>query len=353
MTAEPPLPVEDLDHVLEGVGGIWPDLRGSQVFITGGTGFFGRWMIESLLAANRRFGLGARATVLTRDPARFKNQVPHWAAAPELEWITGSVTTLTADAWQGRQFDAVIHLATEGDMRVTQNKPAAAFEVIVDGARRVLDLATQTGARRFLFTSSGAVYGAQPPAMERMAETFGGMADSRGAISPYAIGGEAKRQAESLCQAAYVPQKLEPTIARCFTFAGPAQPLDGKFAFGNFLRDALAGRLIVLEGDGTPVRSDLHAADLSIWLWTILMRGTAGRVYNVGSENALDLRTLAKLIASELGSPGIKIMQAPKSHAPVSRYVPDTQRARAELGLRETIELAATIQRTAAWHRLR
>ncbi|MFA5058105.1 MAG: NAD-dependent epimerase/dehydratase family protein [Opitutaceae bacterium] len=352
----------DLDHVLEHTAGVWPTLAGRRLFITGGTGFFGCWLLETLLAANRKFGLGLEATVLSRDPEAFARRVPHLAGASGLRWVRGSAVDFTAEkvarglgAASGRlAFDAVIHLATEADNARTLADPAAAVDAIAGSTRRALEFAGAVGARRFLFTSSGSVYGRQPPELEKMPEDFPGSPDPAHLSAAYAISGQAKRAAEELCATLGKERGVEAIVARCFAFAGPHLPLDGKFAFGNFLADALADRDIVITGDGTPVRSYLYAADLAIWLWTLLARGGAGRVYNVGSEHAVSIRELAETMA-RLVAPGrrVKILQAPAPGAPSERYVPDTRRAREELGLREYVGLEDAILHTAAWARLR
>ena len=351
VTVEPPFAAEDLASVLAGIAGVTDELRNARLLITGGTGFFGRWMLESLLAANVQSGANLTATVLARDPAAFLARVPHLAAARAITWVTGSVTTVRPEDFAGQRFDRVIHLATESDSQATVRNPAAASDVITGGTRRVLDVAVWSGATRFLFASSGSVYGPQPAAVERLDETFSGRPDPSNLADAYGISGEAKRQAELLCAAYAREHPLATVIARGFTFAGPGLPLDGKFAFGNFMRDALAGRPIVLTGDGTPVRSYLHAVDLTVWLWTMLVRGTAGRAYNVGSEHAVTLRELADAIAGECGQAEVRVLRtAPPGQLP-HRYVPSTARARAELGLQQTVDLAGAIRRSANWWR--
>jgi dTDP-glucose 4,6-dehydratase len=347
MNLERPLPPEDLDFVMREVADLWPQMKGARLLVTGATGFFGRWLLESLFWADEHHGLGVRVTALSRNPEAFLDAAPH-VAGPNLSWRKASVANLAADAFDGERFDMVLHLATEADMQATRANPRAAIGVITEGTRRTLDVAARTGARRFLFTSSGAVYGAQPPDMERLSEADSAAAGPSDGRSPYALPGEAKLQAEQMCAER---DGLGAVIARCFTFAGPALPLRGKFAFGNFMGDALEGGPIRITGDGTNVRSYLYAADLCVWLWTILLRGAPGRPYNVGSERAVTLRQMAEAMAAELGAPGIEVAKAPTPGAAPDRYLPSTERARAELGLRETFRVAEIIQRTAAWHR--
>ena len=340
-TSSRPLPSGDLDHVLEHTQGLWEELRSARLFVTGGTGFFGRWMLETLLRANDDLGLGAEATLLTRDPSAFAAVAPHIAQHRAVSLLSGDVNSFEAPSIACTH---VLHMATETAL---DGSRSASFDTASRGTARVLNFAGASGVRAVLLTSSGAVYGPQPPDRERISEDYAGAPPADDPSAGYAHG---KRAAEFLASVTAAETNVAVKIARCFAFVGPLLPLDLNFAIGNFIRDAVLKDRIEVAGDGTPRRSYLYAADLAIWLWTILEKGESGRPYNVGSEADLSIAELASLVAEVL-NPGIpvQIHGSPVTDAPPKRYVPSTARAAEELGLQARVDLADAIRRTADW----
>jgi dTDP-glucose 4,6-dehydratase len=137
-------------------------------------------------------------------------------------------------------------------------------------------------------------------------------------------------------------------IARCVSFVGPHLPLNAHFAIGNFIRDALAGGPIRINGDGTPCRSYLYMADLAIWLWTILFRAPACRPYNVGSGESVTILETARAVAAS-ATPALTVTVALTpmlGNSPLQRYVPNVFRSRVELKLNVEIGLRDAISRT-------
>ncbi len=338
-----PLPEADLEHILRHTESLWSELNGERLFITGGTGFFGIWLLETLAFAVRRLHLDLRATVLTRNTQAFADKAPHLAASKMFTWLEGDVRNFV---FPEGTFSHVVHAATAASPKLNTEHPGEMLGTIVDGTRHVLDFAVRAGCKRLLLTSSGAVYGVQPSELLLLPEHHPHAPDPANPASAY---GEGKRMAELLCAIAHQQHGLACKIARCFAFIGPHLPLDGHFAVGNFLRDALTGGTIHVASDGRSVRSYLYMADLMIWLLHILMRSKPVRPYNVGSDITLSVAELASRIKKNLCPEGsVQIRDRVSSWLP-ARYAPEIKRARGELGLEVRIGLDEAINRTASW----
>jgi Nucleoside-diphosphate-sugar epimerases len=332
---------QDLDDILVRTDDLWDELRSQRIFITGGTGFFGCWLLESLIWANDKLGLNAEVVVLTRNYDAFRNKAPHLANHPSIQFIIGDVTSFN---FPEGNFSHVIHAATEASAKLNEENPLLMFETIVQGTRHTLEFAKLCQAKKFLLTSSGAVYGKQPSDLTHIPEDYMAAPDLTHAQSAY---GEGKRAAEMFCTLYGKQYGFETKIARCFAFVGPYLPLDTHFAIGNFIRDGLQGCPILVNGDGTPYRSYLYAADLAIWLWTILLKGQSCYPYNVGSDFDLSISRIAHLVA-QVFQPQVEVIiaQKPLAGKEAERYVPLTNRALSDLGLKSMIGLEDAIKRT-------
>ena len=299
-----------------------------NIFLTGGTGFFG----SSILSMLRRGLLPEtyRFTVLSRDPAAFLDRCPEFARVPNVRFVAGDVRGFD---FPTETFDTVIHGAAPA---VTTLAPGEMRSIIMTGTRRVLDLAARCGAETLMMISSGGVYGVQPPEVPALAEDH--------PCRPVTEYGIAKLDAEKLCLDSCLRQVIVP---RCFAFTGPYLNRDIHFAVGNFIRDALGKKPVVVNGDGTPLRTYLYADDLVEWLFGLLECGRTRLVCNVGSDEAVSISELARIVRDELNPGGeVRIMGMPDHAKAIGRYVPSIKLAKS-LGLRVKVALREAVRRSA------
>lgn len=323
------------------------DLRGARLFITGGTGYIGRWLVESLLYANQVMELGVSAVVLSRDPAHFLTAHPHLDSHPSLSFVKGDVRDF--DIPQEGSFSHVIHAATDV---VAQMSPIQTYDVSYQGARAVLEFCRNRQVKRALLLSSGAVYGRLPSDCRHVAETYTGGPTPSSIKSAYGIG---KVVMEGLGTAYGDAYGIECSSARVFAQVGPYLALDKHFAAGNFILNALKEQPFIIKGDGTPRRSYMYGVDLVVWLWRILLKGGQGKAYNVGSDVAVSIQELAQIIAERAGlkEPDIQVVGKYKEGTPIEWYVPDISKAQEELDLTLSVPFEMALDRTIAWYRQR
>ncbi|WP_321865198.1 NAD-dependent epimerase/dehydratase family protein [Paraburkholderia tropica] len=319
------------------------EFDGKTILVSGATGFFGMWLLALLGWLHNERKQQFRVLAISRDPVRFEQTHPWIKGAPGLEWITGDIREF---AFPQTPVDYVIHAATDTSAAAGRS-PRVLLESIIGGTRRILDCAAACGAKRVLLVSSGGAYGGQATDMPRLLET------SRTGPSTMDVGsayGEGKRVMELLGAIHSHEMGCEVVSARCFAFVGAGLPLDGHFAIGNFIRDALGKDQIVIRGDGKGVRSYLYAADLAVWLVKLLHMGANREIYNVGSDAEVTIGDLARTVVATLApSKSVVIEGAANSPGAGNRYIPSIDRAREQLGLDAWTSLPLAIERTALW----
>lgn len=320
------------------------NLQKQRIFITGGTGFFGLWILTALSLLHDK-NVQFEVCVLSRNPEQFLANHPQFLNQSWLKFISGDVKNFEIPE---KQFDLLLHAATETSM-VAHSAPLTMLDNIVNGTRRVLDLARLTGVRRVLLISSGAVYGVQKHDQTHQSDESQTACNPLNHTNAY---GEGKRVMELMGAILQAETGIESLSARCFAFSGPGLPLDGHFAIGNFIRDALYAKEITVKGDGTQRRSYLYGADLAAWLLYLLVNGKSGQSYNVGSDEAISIRDLAFVVRDVL-APECSVVFLQKSDlmsSARSDYVPSIERSR-KIGCRPWTSLSDSILFTALYHK--
>lgn len=335
---------QDIETIVRVVGSDLNRLQGKQLLITGGTGFVGTWLLETIGWLNDRWEHPCIVYVPTRNLQAFAIKAPHLATRSDIFFLQGDISSFE---YPDHACDFIIHAAAPAEPQIVNRNPLDVAETIVNGTRRVLELAFRKQVESCLYISSGAVYGSQPSNLERVSEDYLGAPDITNPRSTY---GEAKRYGEVLCALYFQERTVPVRIARPFTFVGCYQNLDSGFAVTDFIKNSQYGLPLEIQGDGTTVRSYCYGADLTIALLKILLGGSAGRAYNVGSEDGISIRELAQRIITITGAPvEIKVMLPTQAGCSPTRYVPDISRLRTELDYEPQYSLDESLKRTINW----
>lgn len=318
-------------------------LKNKRIFITGGTGFFGIWLLSAIDLLNQNF-YNIEVCVLSRDSNTFLNKYPHLINKKWLNFAAGDIKNFI---FPDKSFDFIIHGATETSLAAHAD-PQRMLDDIFFGTRHLLKFAESLKVKKILFISSGAVYGSLPDNSSHILDDSLNACNTANHKNAY---GEGKRMMELMGAMIQERIGIESVSARCFSFGGPAIPLNSHYAFGNFVRDALFRDEIIINGDGLTKRSYLHGADLSVWLLNILSNGIGGQTYNVGSDFGITINDLAILIR-DLLSPNKHIVYANnelKTSATSKNYVPSVERAKS-LGCEQWTSLDNSILQTAKYY---
>lgn len=323
----------------------WAKLGNAHILLTGGTGFFGSWVLVSF-AALRQEGIPIEMTVLSRDPDSFLAKNPMFQNLAGLTFRKGDVR----DATIPFSITHILHFATSGANPDSTESEKEIRSTLVDGTRHMLAEAKRVGAARFLFASSGAVYGHGRSAHGRDHSDRPMEKDvaAQAVLTPY---GRAKREAEELCHQAATARDVETVVARAFTFCGPIFPVEGPYVVSSFMNSVLNELPIQVKTPGA-IRSFLDGRDLVVALWKLLAEGKSGESYNVGSDESVSMSELADIMRSvalkvSLRVPDVRVIGS-ATHSP-DIYRPSIEKLARELGWRPAITLRESLRAQAEW----
>ena len=309
-------------------------LKGRRVVVTGGRGFLGRRTCEALLDCG--------AEVVCVDVA----SLPAPGGGDPAE-ESGRLEYVLADVVEGipvdGPVDVVLHLASPASPRRYRRQPIATLRTGGEGTLAALELAVGRRAR-FVVTSTSEVYG--DPTVSPQPETYRGNVDPVGPRSMY---DEAKRYAEALTVAYRSERGADVAIARLFNAYGPGMALDDGRMVASFVRQALTGEPITVEGDGRQTRSLCHVTDTVRGLLLLAVSDRPGPI-NIGNPDERTVLEIADLVRSAVGSSSPIVHVAAADDDP-RRRCPDISRAVAELGWTPRVSLHDGLADTVAWAR--
>jgi nucleoside-diphosphate-sugar epimerase len=336
---------EDISSIISRVGNKFFALSGQKLFITGGTGFIGSYLLKTVASLNdNHLKNPCNVIVLSRNPDAFFRKLPDIAKRSDFKFIKGDIVNFDVSNFG---CDYIIHAATVADPLTTKNDPLGSMETITRGTLNVLNLAEKNKVKAFLFLSSGAVYGIQPPELKQIPEDFIQGPELSLPASGYA---EGKRYGEMLCSIYHQQHGIPAKVARLFTFTGPYLDLNAQYAVSDFIKKCLGKEPIVVTSDGTPVRSYCYSTDLTVALWEILLSNTRHTCFNVGSDDSVSISSLAGFVSSCFDKvvPVIINESASEGKLP-SRYLPDITRLKDNLDFNLQYDSFASVKRTIDW----
>ena len=301
-----PIVEEDLAAIL-GTGLPWGALDDKTVLVTGANGFLPAYMVETLLFRNE--GLGRTATqviALVRSEERARRRFAAYAGREDLRFLVQDVALpMTLDM----PVDMIIHAASQASPKYYGSDPVGTLSANVFGTANLLKLAAEKKCERFLFFSSGEVYGQVRDDQVPTREDDYGRVDPTQVRACYA---ESKRMGENLCVSWHHQYAVPSVIVRPFHTYGPGMALDDGRVYADFVADIIAGRDIVMKSDGAARRAFCYLADATAGFFTVLLRGEAGQAYNVGNPSAeTSILALAQTLTGLFPDKNLQVVPAP------------------------------------------
>lgn len=337
------LNISDLEQVLYFAKKDILSLKHTTIFISGGTGYIGKWILENLIFSNIKLDLKIKIFLLSRNPKKFISNFPEIASNKALKIIKGDIRNFK---YPKGQVDYVIHAAADV---VNINSAKETFDVITNGTKNMLKFCNLKNVSHVLILSSGAVYGKVPLNLKFISENyFGNLKYNKN--SAYGLGKLISEWMGSL-----YTQNTETNckFARIFAQVGPYIPLEKHFAVGNLILNAIDDEDLLIKGDGKVNRSYMYGSDLVIWLLAILLRGKKSVAYNVGSDKSISIKQLAKkiLIISGNSKSKVKILNKKNIKLENYQYIPDISLAKKELSLQLRVSLDESLRNTIDWYK--
>lgn len=310
-----------------------------DILFIGGTGFFGKAFIN-YLKLNPTDTINS-ITIVGRSAQKFLEKNKEFIGLSKIKYLYGDILN-DLSSLKDKNYSHVIHAAADST-NVKDLSHLQRYIQIVEGTKNVLEFVKDNlPESKFLFISSGGVYGTMPTNKKSFVESDMWKSDILDSSNVYTI---SKRTAEHLCAIYYDKYNLNISIARCFCFSGIHLPLDVHFAIGNFIKNTLMNKDIVIQGDGKSIRSYLDQDDLSEWILEILKKDSFKKtVYNIGSDESISISDLAYLIRDISKKPvNVEILNEHEVNLKRSVYVPDCKKIKEKFNLKQKVFLSESI----------
>ncbi|MBX3386339.1 MAG: SDR family oxidoreductase [Phycisphaeraceae bacterium] len=325
----------------EVVSRLRPRLDGRRVCVTGGAGFIGGHLVDSLLS------LGASITVIDDLST---STAEHIAGLIDLEpervrFVHASILDEAALGEAVVGCELLFHLAAVSSVPRSLSDPERSYAVNAMGTMHVADAARRANVRRIVYSASSSAYG-QGQTLPKV-ETH-----IPAPVSPYAA---SKLAGEHVMLAWAKSYGLSTVSLRYFNVFGPRQPTDSAYAavIAAFSRQLISGQRPVIFGDGQQTRDFTFVpnAVLANLLAATTDRTLEGQVVNVGTGRRITLNELARILAERSGLPHLVPVHQPERPGDVRHSQADLELGRTLLGYEPIVSLEEGLARTFDWYR--
>jgi UDP-glucuronate 4-epimerase len=311
-----------------------------NILVTGGAGFIGSHLSESLLQQ------GHKVICLDDFNDYYDPQIKRWNIASivsnnRFKLVEGDILDLNLlrQIFAESQIEIVVHLAARAGVRPSIKRPLLYQQVNVEGTTNLLEMAKQFNIEKFIFGSSSSVYG------ECKEVPFSEEAPVDHPISPYAA---TKKACELICYTYYHLYRLPISCLRFFTVYGPRQRPD--MAIHKFTKLIYHGEKVPMYGNGDTRRDYTYVADIIDGINKAIECCRDYQIYNLGESKTVELRKLIDLIAGCLNvEPQIEIL--PTQPGDVSITYADISKSKREIGYDPKVHIEQGIERFVAWYK--
>jgi nucleoside-diphosphate-sugar epimerase len=323
------------------------NLAGHKILITGATGLIGSYIVDMLMHWNESQEKKDKVVVYAsgRSEKRLRERFSCYKIQDELKFVEYDVTErITFDF----PIDEIIHAASNAYPAVFQKDPVGTMMSNIYGTQALLDYGKKHGMKRFLFISSGEIYGQGDAHMEAFTEDYSGYVNPTEVRSCYPM---SKRAAETLCVSYAQQYSVDAIIVRPSHTYGPNATKSDNRANVQFVNDVLQGRDIVMKSAGRQMRSYTYIADAASAILTVLINGESGKAYNIANKNArATIAEFAQILADLAGRK--VIFQCPNELekgqlTPIEKAVLDSSRLE-QLGWRGNYDVQTGLKRILA-----
>lgn len=319
-----PYPEEDMEFILSKTEHHFRNLDGSSFLLTGGTGFVGSWVLQFLTYASTSLKVNFSLDVVSRKSTLFSN-----ASYQPIKSIQHDLRSPID--FDDKDYSHVLFASTPSNPATGGLDSDLVSESTVMGTRNLLEMLDRRNNHvKYVNTSSGAVKKMINPAI----------AQNQNINDVYAA---AKREAEKFLEESSCNSRVNFCSPRLYTFAGPGIALDAHFAIGNFIRDAMSGRDVLVKGSPETIRSFLHPIDMTIQLLECWFADDRPKFPDIGSFSPIKMSDLAYVVSNSLGNGKVKILDETQAS---SIYIPDNPTYPLNY---QYIDLEQSIDRWASW----